>query len=80
MLSVDHHLKKRMQNGERGRMETRKEKKVKEEGTERALFFVYSDRTTGIRREDDIQGLHSHTRPTAHAHLSSSKVINYMNQ
>jgi hypothetical protein len=61
-------------------METRKEKKEKKEGTERDLFSVYMEGMTVTMREDDIQDLHSHTRPTAHTHLSASKVINYMNQ
>jgi hypothetical protein len=80
MLSGDHHLKKRWQNGEGGRMQTRKEKKKKEEGTGRDLFPVYKEGMTVIRREDDIQDLHSHTRPTSHTHLPASKVIKYMKQ
>jgi hypothetical protein len=55
-------------NGEGGPMETRNEKKEKEEGTERDFFSVYLEGMTVIRREDDIQDL-IHILVLPHTHI-----------
>jgi hypothetical protein len=49
-------------------METRNEKKEKEEGTERDFFSVYLEGMTVIRREDDIQDL-IHILVLPHTHI-----------